>query len=150
MRHPRITVELAPVANDARVVTSGLSQFNAAVPTGRPWGVIQVYLRDEDGAVQGGVLAEHYRGSLQINIVWVSEAFRRRGYGTAMLDVAEGEAVKHGCSFAHLDTFSFQAPAFYQRLGYAAFARLDGYADGESRYYLRKTLASPAVGGMLR
>ena len=57
MRHPRITVELAPVANDARVVTSGLSQFNAAVPTGRPWGVIH----------------------------WVPEAFRRRGYGTAML-----------------------------------------------------------------
>ena len=85
MRHPRITVELAPVANGAQVVTSGLSQFNAAARTDRPWGVIQVYLRDEGGAVQGGVLAEHYCGSLQINIVWVSEAFRRRGYGTTTL-----------------------------------------------------------------
>lgn len=67
-----------------------------------------------------------------------------------MLDAAEAEAVKHGCSFALLDTFSFQAPAFYQRLGYAVFARLDGYANGESRYYLRKALVSPAVGGVLR
>ncbi len=42
----------------------------------------------------------------------------------------------------YLDTFSFQAPQFYYRLGYQIACRFDGFPDGESKFILRKSLIS--------
>jgi len=41
---------------------------------------------------------------------------------------------------AHLDTFSFQAPDFYQQRGYQVFGQLDDFPPGHRRYYLTKEL----------
>jgi GNAT superfamily N-acetyltransferase len=46
--------------------------------------------------------------------LWVQAELRGRGIGTMLLD---GDA-------AWIDTFSFQAPEFYKRRGYAEFGRL--------------------------
>src|SRR6516165_7091346 len=43
---------------------------------------------------------------------------------------------------AWLDTFSFQARGFYEKLGYEEFGRLD-YPPGHHRHFLRKRLTSP-------
>ncbi|WP_272899885.1 GNAT family N-acetyltransferase [Tolypothrix bouteillei] len=45
------------------------------------------------------------------------ESFRGEGYGDALLATAEQEAVKRGCQYVYLDTFSFQAPEFYRKQG---------------------------------
>jgi hypothetical protein len=39
-----------------------------------------------------------------------------------------------------LDTFSFQAPEFYKRLGYSEFGRIDGYPENEARLFFVKRL----------
>jgi ribosomal protein S18 acetylase RimI-like enzyme len=39
-----------------------------------------------------------------------------------------------------LDTFAFQARAFYERLGFEVFGRLDGLAPYYPRYFMQKTL----------
>ena len=45
-----------------------------------------------------------------------------------------------GCTRAHLSTFSFQAKAFYESLGYEVFATLDDYPPGHARSFMRKVL----------
>ena len=45
-----------------------------------------------------------------------------------------------GCRYAHLDTFSYQARPFYDRLGYRLFGELENYPPGHSRFFLRKQL----------
>jgi len=40
--------------------------------------------------------------------------------------MAEAEARKRGCSNATLNTFSFQAPEFYRKLGYRIVATIEG------------------------
>ena len=37
-------------------------------------------------------------------------------------------------------TFSFQAPDFYQKLGYTTFAQLENFPPGRSRLFMRKKL----------
>ena len=53
---------------------------------------------------------------------------------------AERIAREHGCTFAHTTTFSYQAPDFYQRLGYRIFGVIEGYPDGIKQYFLKKPL----------
>lgn len=88
----------------------------------------------------GGLLGFTFLGALSIEVLWVDEAWRGRGVGRALVVEVEAEAVRRGCRLAQTDTFAFQAPGFYERLGYVRFGSLDGYADGHVRHYLRKTL----------
>jgi hypothetical protein len=43
---------------------------------------------------------------------------------------------------AHLDTFDFQAEAFYLKGGYEMFGILDDCPPGHKRFFLRKTLVT--------
>jgi ribosomal protein S18 acetylase RimI-like enzyme len=65
---------------------------------------------------------------------------RGAGAGRRLMMEAEAEALRRGCCAAELDTFSFQARGFYERLGYSVFGALEDYAPGQSRFYMRKRL----------
>ena len=52
---------------------------------------------------------------------------------------AEARALERGCHSAWVDTFSFQAPGFYPKLGYTVFGELD-YPPGHKRIFLQKRL----------
>jgi len=47
---------------------------------------------------------------------------------------------ERGCRFAFLETLSFQAPEFYEKLGFEVELKRDGYDHNTSFYYLRKDL----------
>ena len=63
------------------------------------------------------------------------------GYGRRLLQTLEQEARAQQCHLAILDTYSFQAPDFYQRLGYEVFGVIDGYPRGYQKVFLKKRLA---------
>ena len=52
----------------------------------------------------------------------------------------EEEARQLGANSAYLDTFSFQAPEFYEELGYQSFGELGDFPDGKKRFFMRKAL----------
>ena len=52
---------------------------------------------------------------------------------------AEARAIARDCHSAWLDTFSFQARGFYEKLGYEEFGRLD-YPPMHKRHFMRKLL----------
>ena len=49
-----------------------------------------------------------------------------------------------GCTRVFLQTYSFQAKDFYQKLGYQVVGQLDDYPPGQSFYWMRKELGRPA------
>jgi GNAT superfamily N-acetyltransferase len=132
-------IESMPIRSDADRVRQGLARFNHARQP-MPWGELQVFLRDGEDRVRGGLVGETWGTSLFVALLWVEDGLRGRGHGAALLAAAEAEARRRGCGFAHLDTMSFQAPDFYRRLGWQVYGVLDGYADGHQRFYLRKSL----------
>ena len=68
-----------------------------------------------------------------MDLLWVREDLRGRGYGKRLLQAAE--AVKRGCRHALLDTMSFQAPLFYERQGYVLYGVLDDFPGEHQRRY---------------
>ena len=101
---------------------------------------VKIFVRDRADEVVGGVVAHCFDGWVYIALLWVEEPLRHLGYGTRLMRLAEAEAIQLGCRNAHVDTFSFEARPFYERLGYALFATLEDYPTGHCKYFLRKRL----------
>lgn len=104
-----------------------------------------LFARDAEGCLHGGILGETGWDYLHISHLWVREQHRRQGLATRLVLAAEEEARIRGCRNAVVDTFSFQAPGFYRRLGYEEFGRLSGYAGEHERIFLRKELTGSGV-----
>src|SRR5581483_11935644 len=107
-------------------------------------------LRDRRGTVVGGLVGEYYWGWLHIETLAMAEDMRGRGFGTRLLTTAEADARRRGCRHICLETFSFQARPFYERLGYEVFGTLDDYPPGHKKYFMRKTLAPSPCSGITR
>jgi GNAT superfamily N-acetyltransferase len=97
-------------------------------------------LRAPDQEIVGGVIGATYWDWFYINLMWVREDLRGRGYGHRLLTLAEEEARQRGAKHAYLDTFSFQTPDFYKRHGYQVFGELQDFPLGHQRYFLTKHL----------
>lgn len=102
---------------------------------------LRVTARDEQDQIIAGLVARTWWGGLDIQYLWVAEAYRKIGVGRSLMQQAEQEAKKRGCHMAYVDTFSFQAVGFYQGLGYSEYGHLAGFAHQHTRYYLAKELA---------
>jgi len=81
-----------------------------------------------------------YWGWLYVDLLWIEEELRGRGYGHRLLTRVEDEARKFGAKHAYLDTFSFQVPDFYKQHGYQVFGELQDFPPGHQRYFMKKEL----------
>ncbi|MCC6696513.1 MAG: GNAT family N-acetyltransferase [Candidatus Hydrogenedentes bacterium] len=101
---------------------------------------LTVVARNAAGEVAGALFGETGRGWLHLSVVWVDEASRGKGLGRELVAVAEAEGRRRNCSGVYLDTFSYQGPGFYEKLGYEVFGVLEDYPPGHKRFYMRKAL----------
>ena len=92
--------------------------------------------------VLGGLWALSLWGSFYIGLVVTPQAARGQGLGTELMRRAEAEALARGCRTMWLDTYAFQARAFYERLGFTVFGQIDGPAPMFPRYFMSKALAA--------
>ena len=90
-------------------------------------------IRDDAGEIIAGISGYTWGGCCELTHVWVHERHRGQGLGKALVRAAESEAVHRGCEQVVLMTHSFQAPEFYEHLGYertyAIQGRPRGYSD---------------------
>lgn len=99
---------------------------------------LKIAVKDLSGKIKGGIIARTWWGGLDIQYLWVADEYRGRGNGRKLMMMAENEAVNRGCHFAYVDTLSFQASNFYEKLGYLEYGSLNGFAHKFSRHYLFK------------
>ena len=97
-------------------------------------------LCEGSGECCGGLAGETYCGWLFIRYLWVSDSLRGQGIGRKLMAGGEERALERGCHSAWVDTFGFQAPGFYQKLGYEVFGELD-WSPEHKRFFLQKRLA---------
>ena len=122
------------------VIGPGIHTFNVAHAGDTNHKRICFTLRDSGGEIVGGLVGSTYWGWFYVDLLWVREDLRGQGFGHRLLDAAEEEARQRGAANAYLDTFSFQAPAFYERQGYRVFGELPDFPAGHTRYFMTKAL----------
>jgi ribosomal protein S18 acetylase RimI-like enzyme len=104
--------------------------------------LLHVVAYDAGGAVVGGLLGETCLAWFDIEILAVRGEDRRRGLGRRIMRAAEKEAAARGCRWASVDTMDWQAPGFYERLGYAVVGRFeDRDGRGHTKLFLTRRIA---------
>lgn len=101
---------------------------------------LAILVRDEAGAVIGGLWGRTARGWLYVDLFGLPKTLRGTGLGTRLLRMAEQEARVRGCIGIWLDTFSFQARPFYEKLGLSVFGQIDNFPEGHTRFFLSRRL----------
>lgn len=135
-----VSEDMQQTAADSARVMVGLREHNFAKTGDRDFRPMRVFLHDDAGELVGGVLCDTYWGWLDVGSIWVDEAHRKSGLGTRLMAAAEEEGRRRGCGHAVLDTFSFQAREFYERLGYRVVGTLDEFPPGHQRFFMAKGL----------
>lgn len=128
-------------------ITNQLVAFNQAHTTARATpqtdpSPLQISLLDVSGRMVGGVIGRtnSIPQWLEISIIWIEESVRRHGAGRRLMEEAEREGRQRGCHYARVATSSYQAPGFYQKLGYSVYGTLENCPPGETVFYLWKEL----------
>jgi ribosomal protein S18 acetylase RimI-like enzyme len=93
----------------------------------------------ERGRVVGGIDGVSYWGRLHVENLYVDAHWRGQGVGRRLMALAEALARQRGCRGVNVDTFSFQAPGFYETLGYEKIGEVNGYLDDHRRIYYAKS-----------
>ncbi len=138
---PKLTLTDAPDERAQSVIRGGLSDYNIGQAGYRDARPLAVLVSDsETEEVIGGLLGRTSMGLLFIDLFFLPERLRRRGIGGRVIQAAEAEALGRGCSRAILFTVTFQAPGFYERLGYQALGRIECDPPGHTRICMTKKL----------
>ncbi|HEY8084721.1 MAG TPA: GNAT family N-acetyltransferase [Methylophilaceae bacterium] len=96
---------------------------------------------NDAGEVVAGFTGHTWSGCCEITHIWVEQDYRGHGYGRALLQNAESEALRRGCTQVTLTTHSFQAPEFYERLGYECKSEIVDRPKGHSDFIYVKLLS---------
>ena len=122
------------------IIGRGLSQYNVQQAGDNKFQRLCFALQTSEQEIVGGALGELYWGWFHLDLLWVKDELRGRGYGKRLLMTIEDEARQRGAKNVYLDTFSFQAPDFYKQHGYQVFGELPDFPTGHRRYFLTKQL----------
>ena len=122
------------------IIGPGISHYNAQQAGDDKVQSLCFVLRAPDQEIVGGAIGATYWNWFHLDLMWIREELRGRGYGHRLLTLAEEEARRRGAKKVYLDTFSFQAPNFYKQHGYQVFGELQDFPPGHQRYFLTKEL----------
>jgi len=128
-----------PTPNELQYLEDRIYEFNASA-TGITDGKLLAFLVREDDRLVAGICGNTWGGTCELRKLWVDASHRHRGLGTKLFQAAEQEARRRRCTQIVLMTFSFQAPAFYQRHGLEVVATLDDHPRGHRNLLMRKRL----------
>jgi GNAT superfamily N-acetyltransferase len=137
-------VQYSASPEEVNFVWNGIYHFNETngpmlkYPPYEPYRII---VRNGDNEIVAGIFTKVYLKCLFIELFWIDERYRRQNIGSQLLQAVEDHARSLNCTFAHLDTFSFQAIEFYKKYGYEVFGVLEDYPEENiKRYFLKKYL----------
>ena len=134
-----MTVPDQPDPADRAAILAGLAAFNASIAA--PGSASLAILIKQDCATVGGLWGTSLYDWLAIELLFVPENLRGQGIGSRLVRQAEEIAKTRNCIGVWLDTFSFQGPGFYEKIGYCLAGQIGDHPVGGARYFLSKRFA---------
>ena len=111
-----------------------------ALENGTPFDPVPLHLKaiDDEGRFLGGLSGILQFDWLFIKLFALSPEARQSGLGTRLMHRAEMVARDADKKGIYLDTFTFQAPDFYRKLGFEEVGRLPMIGDFPQRIWFCK------------
>jgi GNAT superfamily N-acetyltransferase len=119
---------------------SAVVAFNVAVTGYSDGASLGCLLRDEVGQLVAGLDGFTWGGYAMVEWLWVHDDHRHDGLGTRLVQAAEDEATRRGCVVIRVNTHTFQAPGFYERLGYSQIGFAEDTPVGHGELFFEKRL----------
>ncbi len=143
MREPEIRADEWTAAL-ADQIEDRIYDFNVRSTGLRDGRGLALVVRDERGQIVAAALGHTWGGTCELKQLWVDGPLRRRGLGRELVRRAIEEAEARGCTQLLLATHSFQAPAFYAKLGFSELFRLNDYPRGHAEIWMLRRLVPRA------
>jgi ribosomal protein S18 acetylase RimI-like enzyme len=136
----RLEIAAEPSPPDRQFLEDRLYEFNRRQVGKGDGQLLGVFLRDGHGEMVAGLTGWTWAGACEIQAVWVKPELRGQGHGRRLMEAAEQEARARGTETVFLSSYSFQAPGFYEKLGYEVVFRLPDVPPGHEHVVLRKRI----------
>ncbi len=139
----RFDIITNPSDEEMKEFQKGLETYNMEKTDGEfnsPKEWLSLVLKDNDGNIVGGIMTSTLYWIQYLEVLWVDDKYRGLGYGRDLVLESEKLAKENGCITSQTYTFSFQAPEFYQAIGYKLIATYDGYVNDITELILMKRL----------
>ncbi|WP_395606536.1 GNAT family N-acetyltransferase [Pseudomonas sp. B22129] len=137
-----IEVSFDVTAQEREAILKPLLAYNRSHTGELPYETVGILLRDPvSEEVVGGLYGKVSYKWMFIELLSIPDSMRTQGTGTRLMQTAESLARERGCTGIWLDTFSFQAPGFYRKLGFSEVGHIADYPPGHQRYFFQKRLA---------
>jgi len=136
----RIELTQSPTEEQRQAILQPLIEYNdarAGISKTEPFALM---VKDERGAILGGLYGRVTLRWMFIDLLSVPEQVRGQGIGSKLMAQAQALATEKNCLGIWLDTFDFQAPGFYQKLGFSQFGEIVDYPPGHKRHFFQKRL----------
>ncbi len=135
------TERLDPSAEDIDAVLMALVASERQAGRDSGYQPFSVLLSEEPGGpVIGGLYGYTLFDWLFIQYVAVPPDRKGEGLGSQLMARAEAWSRARGLAGMWLDTFSFQARPFYEKLGFSVFGEIEDHPRGARRHFLCKRL----------
>jgi GNAT superfamily N-acetyltransferase len=139
---PPLVVLSEPTPEDIAALEDGLYGFNVAATGTDDGRYLSILLKRDDGTIYAGLHGHSWAGVCEIKTLWIADSERGKGLGSLLLATAEQEARQRGCHVIHLSSFTFQAPAFYEKHGFRRLLQLEDFPRGHANVLLAKALTA--------
>jgi len=136
----KYTITDNPKQEDINIILEKIIEYNLSRIESKEVKPIAIFVKDENDNEVGGISAETHGNWLEISLLYVNEKLRGQKIGSKLLKDVEAKAIKRGCKYSFVDTFSFQAKDFYVKLGYKEVFTLEEYPLTSKRHYFVKQL----------
>jgi ribosomal protein S18 acetylase RimI-like enzyme len=128
-----------PPAEEKEVMIKGMLAHHAVNGHERKVSTYSIVLKNNEDVVLGMIIATFLYNGMEISTLWVDETVRKQGLGKKLMNLIEAEGIKRGSAIAYTNTFPWQAPGFYEKLGYTLYGKLEGVPAGSHlSYYCKK------------
>ena len=97
-------------------------------------------IRDKNAKIIAGLNGFIFLDHARVGLTWIDERYRRQGMGRKLFKRLEEYCRSKGCRVIQLDTFDFQAPLFYEKMGFEYIGTVSEWTCGHDCHFMRKLL----------
>ena len=139
MSNIQYSIENTPDASDDKVIRNGIVDFNSKIIKEKS-SHFSLFAKDGDQII-GGALIWGHSDALYIDVLWCNEQYRKQGIGTKIITMIDDVAKNKRLPKIFVDTYEFQAQAFYEKHGFYCIGTIPKFLKDYDRIFMRKDIS---------